>query len=588
MIKNENNCFKIIEYNYTKITFDISEISSDIIGNCEYYGKTIYNGQYECIDKPNNTNDDINEITHNIGGIENCHEACSSCLGERNSTNTNCIECAQGYFKTEDSKTNCIKNGSISLHSYYLNITDNIYYHCYNLCKSCSAPYNPTMNEMNCIECIDDYYFIYGENNCYNSTIFQNNKFYFNNNDSKFHKCFHSCSECFNVEPNEENHSCIKCADNYYKFEMDLFQNNCYDNETIKLLNQRTLNYSEYISNNSDYANFYEQRSSNSSSRIYDYISIISDFSCPPGYFISNNKCILKEFDSWTKLNEFKNEIQNNIASYVNSSKVINGSNFIAVVLSSDDMDPEKQLSNGISAIDLGNCTNVLKESYNISKEENLIVLNMESKNEEKNTIDDKSFTLGKNNQLEIYDYSGRKLNLSFCKEDIKVMKYLGEIEKYLDMNSAKTFSEQGIDVFNVNDEFFNDICHKYDNLGDKDIILTDRRNEIYQNATFCQEGCIYIGINYELNAENCICNSYTLQKNNITNNNSSVKASKFDELTKTFISSLLSFNINVLKCYKLTIDIKILIHNIGFYSLSSMLFLQTIFFFVKEQKSKK
>lgn len=145
MIKNENNCFKIIEYNYTKITFDISEISSDIIGNCEYFGKTIYNGQYECIDKPNNTNDDINEITHNIGGIENCHEACSSCLGEGNSTNTNCIEGAQGYFKTEDSNTNCIKNGSISLHSYYLNITDNIYYHCYNLCKSCSAPY--TNNE---------------------------------------------------------------------------------------------------------------------------------------------------------------------------------------------------------------------------------------------------------------------------------------------------------------------------------------------------------------------------------------------------------------------------------------------------------
>ena len=160
----------------------------------------------------------------------------------------------------------------------------------------------------------------------------------------------------------------------------------------------------------------------------------------------------------------------------------------------------------------------------------------MESKNEEKNTIDDKSFTLGKNNQLEIYDYSGRKLNLSFCKEDIKVMKYLGEIEKYLDMNSAKTFSEQGIDVFNVNDEFFNDICHQYDNLGDKDIILTDRRNEIYQNATFCQEECIYIGINYELNAANCICNSYILQENNITNNNSSVKASKFEELTKTFI----------------------------------------------------
>ena len=75
--------------------------------------------------------------------------------------------------------------------------------------------------------------------------------------------------------------------------------------------------------------------------------------------------------------------------------------------------------------MDLGKCTNVLKEHYNISENENLIIMNMEMKNDknEDNNNDDNSFILRKNTQLEVYDYSGRKLNLSICNENIKIMK---------------------------------------------------------------------------------------------------------------------------------------------------------------------
>ena len=70
----------------------------------------------------------------------------------------------------------------------------------------------------------------------------------------------------------------------------------------------------------------------------------------------------------------------------MNSSSLINGSDFIAVVLSSDEIDPKEQIKKGISAIDLGNCTEQIKEYYNISKDESLIILNMESKRDESNT----------------------------------------------------------------------------------------------------------------------------------------------------------------------------------------------------------
>ena len=95
----------------------------------------------------------------------------------------------------------------------------------------------------------------------------------------------------------------------------------------------------------------------------------------------------------------------------------INCSNFMIVVFNIDDVNQKDQLKNGISAIDLGNCTNKIKDFYNI---DDFIVLNIESKNN-KNENDN---YIGKINEIEIYDYSGRKLNLSICDENIKIMKY--------------------------------------------------------------------------------------------------------------------------------------------------------------------
>lgn len=57
--------------------------------------------------------------------------------------------------------------------------------------------------------------------------------------------------------------------------------------------------------------------------------------SCHYNYeFNNNNECIIQLFDKNISADEFKNQITNNITSYVNSSNVINGFNFIAVVLS--------------------------------------------------------------------------------------------------------------------------------------------------------------------------------------------------------------------------------------------------------------
>ena len=279
---------------------------------------------------------------------------------------------------------------------------------------------------------------------------------------------------------------------------------------------------------------------------------------------------------------EYKNHIKENIASFVNSSKIINGSNFLASVMFSNEINPKEQLENGISAFDLGNCTNVLKEYYKIPYEENLIILNMEISNEKNESVidNDKSFNLGKKTNLEIYDNLGQKLNLSICKEDIKIFKYIGDINKF-DINLAKVLSENGIDIFNPENDFFNDICYNYNNTFEKDIILNDRRNDIYQNVSFCQYGCTYGGMNYSLMAPNCICNPIFIQEeyNNLTYDD--INTISFKEIKKIFLSNLYNFNFEILKCYNLVFNEKIIVSNIGFYCLFFMFILQIIFFII-------
>ena len=91
--------------------------------------------------------------------------------------------------------------------------------------------------------------------------------------------------------------------------------------------------------------------------------------SCPNNYEINNEqkKCLIKSFDQATSSREFISQISDNILSFANSSSssLINGSDFIAVILSSDDLNPENQIQKGISAVDLGSCEQTLRQYYN-------------------------------------------------------------------------------------------------------------------------------------------------------------------------------------------------------------------------------
>ena len=247
---------------------------------------------------------------------------------------------------------------------------------CFENCLECGDVVeleNGNIINQNCLSCKDGYYFLFQTNNCYNSSIMEQG-YYFSSFDSMYHKCDIDCKIC--IEDDSINQQkCISCNNGAYLFPLN---NSC--------LNSYPINY-----------------------------KINKD----------QNECIPENLEQKISLSELKEQISKNFSSFLNSTNVINGTDFIAMIYSVDDIDPREQIKQGISAIDLGNCTNIIKEYYNISKEESFIVLNLESKkNQTEDTNNDDFFDLGKNNLLELYDFSGNKLNLSVCHENIKIMKY--------------------------------------------------------------------------------------------------------------------------------------------------------------------
>ena len=230
-IQIDKNCFPIIAYTEKKITFNTSDMSSgEIEKSCLDYGKAIITGEYECIEKP--TNYYYVSTNNNTGVIELCDVTCSTCTWGKNNliNDTNCINCSEGYFKTQDSNTNCIL-GSLIPENYLKNNSDNIYYKCHSNCQKCNGYYDLAENDMHCTQCLKDFYFVNGMNNCYNMSFVEENNYYLSEGDNKFYQCYFLCLRCSQPELNEYNHNCDKCISGFY---LEYGTKNCYNDSILE------------------------------------------------------------------------------------------------------------------------------------------------------------------------------------------------------------------------------------------------------------------------------------------------------------------------------------------------------------------
>ena len=154
--------------------------------------------------------------------------------------------------------------------------------------------------------------------------------------------------------------------------------------------------------------------------------------------------------------------------------------------------------------------------------------------------------------EYQAYDDNKNLLDLSICNDSNIQIFY--SIKNSLDINTISNFKNSGIDIFNINDSFFNDICHPYSD-SNNDIVLEDRIKDIYQNYSICEEECNYNEIITEYMTIECDCKV----KNNLTINESSLNLEKYDDIN-------IDSNFGLIKCYNLVFSFDGKLNNIGFW----------------------
>ena len=572
-----------------------------------------------------------------------CDIQCKTCEKYSTSTNPKCTKCNADlnyYLAYNKSTSNCYNQKTINAGYILSQIEDPIsgetikkWMICYKTCKTCKD-YGDEI-ENNCLSCITKYYLIYGTNNCLKLDEAESKGYYFNTTYGQFVKCDKACLTCSNGLVGD-NTNCKKCnvKDGYFPIK-GKGNTRCYNKETIGegyFLNNAQEPYvweecyelcssCNYKGNknrmaclscrtdivNEEYNKTIYLKLQNGNCKIgcppnlfltkqldcvksclnetYEYIPNVTCVdTCPENYVLNpeRTRCVFSSFSGTTSPSEFRDILFSNITSFVDSDSVINGTNFKAQIISSSDIDPIEQIKNGISGLDFGDCIQTLKTKYNIPADEDLIVIEIETKEDQESNKDlnyDKDCVdLGKNVKVSICDKYGNILDMSYCNNEITVMKYVGDVDN-IDLNTAMDYADQGIDVFNAQDSFFNDRCHHF--KSDQDVILGDRREDFYQNVSFCDEGCTYNGMDFTYMIAKCSCDAGSMQDENVNLDELDPEAKKgitLNDLANSFTSDLFSFNIDVIKCYNLVFDLEILRQNQGFFSFVVMIGLQIIF----------
>ena len=120
----------------------------------------------------------------------------------------------------------------------------------------------------------------------------------------------------------------------------------------------------------------------------------------------------------------------------------------------------------------------------------------------------------------------------------------LDESRENYELKAALT--SQGINIYDINDPYYKDICYDFDNPKNRDVALKDRIKETYVDIELCDDGCVNTGIDLTNNVATC---DYTF--NEVTNNDIIHENAALEYLVGEIFDLVNSNNILVLKCYK-------------------------------------
>jgi len=256
----------------------------------------------------------------------------------------------------------------------------------------------------------------------------------------------------------------------------------------------------------------------------------------------------------------FKAIVENIIHSYPSfngESIVIKGQNNSAFQITTSKN--EKELISGekdnyynLSMIDLKDFEYLLKRENNVDENISLIVIKFE------NLV---NLASQKSVNYEVYDPIFKKrLNLSIC-QNTSIDLYLPTELSEKTRNLYEDLKSYEYDLFNLDDEFYNDICTPYTSENNTDVVLSTREDHYYNNIKEikCQSNCLYS--NYSLERELLKCECGIVDEVIDPENTDKFKPKI---LYQSFYDVLKYSNYKVIKCYKLVFDLNSILKNYG------------------------
>ena len=438
---------------------------------------------------------------------DNCkNKRCQTCNSESDELEL-CLSCDEDKYKKVNYTKNffkyfdCIEEKKLET-KYYFDAIDNQYKPCYDLCLKCSDPGNATVH--NCLECEDNYMFRPGDNP-YNNCVVKSEFYYLSPYKEYKPLSIPQCPEIakFKIKNNKNQIYCIyDCKeDKTFKY---LYNGNC-----LKKCPEGTTNDNKNIC------------IENAPNKIY--------ISKEPFYSDNSNETIKSiEILAMTYADEFK-YTDNHISTFSNGEYNIFLYKKPKIISQTELKAPD---------IDFGDCYKLVQAAYNISK--NLIIAIADKKVKNNPTT----------NYLFFHPVSGIRLETKkLCQnERIKVNENILAMldEKSENYELQKALTDQGINIFDLNDPYYKDTCYDFDNPKSRDMALSDRIKETYVNVTLCDDGCINTGIDLVNKVATCDC-----KFNEVTNNDLIHENQALEFLVGEFFDIINSSNILVFRCYK-------------------------------------
>ena len=535
-----------------------------------------------------------------------CYPSCLTCVQGGDSDNNHCLSCINEYYFDDEEPTNCVDddlNCALGCAKCYKNTTDPIFgvLSADKMCRRCSHkmgyyPLQKYDKQQFYVSCYP-----------YNKSPF----YYIFDESKKYHTlCYLTCKTCFKVG-NSLNHSCSSCANNYIFIDEEPF--NCfpkcehyyyynkYNQYKCTETKECPLEYPFLISNKSKCVDncfndtdfnlmfkneCFQKCPEGTASYIYRYNGEWTAKCVNSDEFLDDKECELDVKASKLKYPEVTEEILTGYAEeYVHDYPVANSYvtsylspesdtvNKYLIVLYKLEKCP-KQKVEGFIPIGLDECIDKVKTKFTITK----------------NVVVEVFYIIRKSTPPQINYYlfhpdTGEKLDLSICSGAKLAIKTSIFDNGNVDQELVKYFSNLDINIFDLRDPFFNDICFIYDIEG-KDVPLDDRIRLFYQNISLCEDGCSYVGINLDTFEVECSCNfKNEIQKEHDEDN---IKSLLDNPLSNEVFGVLTNSNIEVLKCIKKAFNKKLIFKNYGGLMMVGLIFIQIISsIFIKIQMRK-